>query len=180
MPPDGSCRTSFGLEELRRHSVGWLNYFGPHLSSGVGAGPMAAMTGAVALLEAVATSAHAAAASHHAGHSPGGGDECQPMSSWLLVDERQRDRATRVNQRVVAGTRRAGLEATVDRTALRSAESSVESVGGQSDRNRLMRTRMSGLSRRSLGGGGWCGGREVDPPGYPIGPHDSHQPILQM
>ncbi len=86
---------------------------------------MAAAARAVVLLEAVAATAHPAAASHLTGHRPGGGDEGQPLSSRILVDERQRDRATRVEQRVAAGTRRARAEDTMDRTALRKAESAV-------------------------------------------------------
>jgi WD40 repeat protein len=52
----------------------------------------------------------------------GRGDEGHSLSSWLLVDEWQRNRAARVEQRVAAVARRAGLEATVDRAALRTAE----------------------------------------------------------
>ena len=98
--------------------------------------------------------------SHCAGNRPGGSDEGQSLSSRILVDERQRDRATRVEQRVVEGTEGAGLEGTVDRTALRKPESKLESGLRQSDRNRLMRTRMSG-------GVGAEGG---NPLGYPISP----------
>jgi hypothetical protein len=47
-------------------------------------------------------------------------------------------------QRVVAGTAGAGPEGTVDRTALRKPEPTLESGLRQSDQNRLMRTRMSG------------------------------------
>src|SRR5262245_54804318 len=45
---------------------------------------------------------------------------------------------------MVAGTAGAGLQATVDRTALPKSEPTRESGLRQSDRNRLMRTRMSG------------------------------------
>ena len=105
---------------------------------------MAAETRAVVLLETVAATTHTTAASHRAGHQPGGGDEGQSLSSRLLVDERQRNRAARVEQRVAAGTAGAGFEGTVDRTALRKPEPKLESGLRQSDRNRLMRTRMSG------------------------------------
>ena len=42
-----------------------------------------------------------------------------PRKHSGLVGERERDRAARVGQRVAAATRRAGLEVTMDRTALR-------------------------------------------------------------
>ena len=48
-----------------------------------------------------------------------------PRKHSGLVDERQRDRATCVDQRMVAGTRRAGLEVTMDRTASGRTESEV-------------------------------------------------------
>ena len=60
------------------------------------------------------------------------------------ADKEQSDRATRNEQCVVAGTTCAGPEGTMDRTALRKPEPKLESGLRQSDRNRLMRTRMSG------------------------------------
>src|SRR5262245_16551863 len=57
---------------------------------------------------------------------------------------RQRDRATRIEQCVATGTRGAGPEDTMDRTALRKPEPQLESGLRQSDRNHLMRTPMSG------------------------------------
>jgi len=86
---------------------------------------MAAPTGAVVLLETVALAAHTAAAPHRVGDTPRRGDEGQPLSAGLLVDEREWDRATRVEQRVAAGTGRAGLEITMDRTALRKQTDST-------------------------------------------------------
>jgi len=62
-----------GLAELLRYQ--------PHLPAGAGAGPMAATTGAVVLLETVALAAHAAAEPHRAGHWSGGGEEGQSLSA---------------------------------------------------------------------------------------------------
>jgi hypothetical protein len=76
-----------------------------------------------ASMETGEATAHTTAASHRVGNSPRGGGQSQSVSPRVLVDERNEHRATRVDQRVVAETRRAGLEGTMDRAALRTAES---------------------------------------------------------
>jgi len=120
----------------------------PHLSAGGGAGSRnrgTAATGAVVPLETVEATPHPTAASHRVGDSPRGGEQSQPVSPWLLVDERNEHRAARVTQRVVAETGRAGLAGTMDRTALRTAELPCGPVARQSDRNPAAAgTRMTG------------------------------------
>jgi hypothetical protein len=51
---------------------------------------------------------------------------------------------------------------------------SVAPLSVRTTRNRRTRTRMSGLSRRSINEGGWCGRREVNPPADPIRRRRSH------
>ena len=86
---------------------------------------MAAAPGAVVLLETVETTAPTAAASNRVGDFPQRGEESQPLSPGLLVDERERDRAARLKQGVAVGPRGAEHAATMDRPALRRSESEV-------------------------------------------------------
>jgi len=65
-------------------------------------------------------------------------------SGHCLVGERKRDRPTGAEQRLVAQTGSARLEGTMDRTVLRRTESEVYSCLRQSDRNRLVQTRLLG------------------------------------
>jgi hypothetical protein len=108
---NGACALR-ATPRMVRLIFGWDQ---PHLSSGAGAGPVDSTTGPVVRLETVQAAGHPTASPARAGHSPGGGASGESVSAGLLVDERQRDRATGLGQHLARGTGRAEPAATMDR-----------------------------------------------------------------
>ena len=113
-------------------------------------------TRATVLLETVETrtdaAAHAAATRGRARGSPSG----LAQSERMLAHEHEQHRASGAHQRVADTTRRALPARPVDRLSLPDAD---DHVGGD-----VIRLEPPGTDPYA----GWCGGRELITPGYPI------------